>query len=265
MSEEKKTNNSSVIRVIKNKNYTVMSNKHLFCRELSLKAKGLMSLCIALPDYWEYSVAGLMSLSNDGRDSVTSAIKALEKLGFLTIKKERTEQGTFCSIYSFYENPDENPNYNSDSTVTDFPTRGNNHDGKTESDNPMQLNRCGSTEAENHELLNTNELNIKNNNTKTKKTNKKKENKKNIFGEFQNVSLSEAEETKLKDLYKSKFNEAIEKLSSYKYASGKKYKSDYAVLNKHNWVYKSIFPNGDNVREFPTQPRNEGKYSNCYQ
>ena len=83
MSEEKKTNNSSVIRVIKNKNYTVMSNKHLFCRELSLKAKGLMSLCIALPDYWEYSVAGLMSLSNDGRDSVTSAIKALEKLGFI--------------------------------------------------------------------------------------------------------------------------------------------------------------------------------------
>ena len=119
-----------------------------------------------------------------------------------------------------------------------------------------------------HKANNSLEINpqqINTNKSNTKKQNTKKEVIKNIFGEFQNVSLSEAEETKLKDLYKSKFDEAIGKLSSYKYASGKKYKSDYAVLNKHNWVYKSIFPKGDNVREFPTQPKNEGKYSNCYQ
>lgn len=140
-SNKKGTNNASVIRVIKNKNYTTMSNIHLFNRELSLKAKGLMSLCLALPESWDYSVAGLMTLSNDGRDSVTSAIKALQKHGFLKIEIERTERGNFCSTYVFFENPDENPDFKKDLTVTE---------------NPLRENRCGSTDAENLEQLNTN-------------------------------------------------------------------------------------------------------------
>lgn len=61
------------------------------------------------------------------------------------------------------------------------------------------------------------------------------------LGEFSNVNLSEDEITKLKALYKEKFNPAIEILSSYIASSGRKYKSHYAVLGKHNWVYKKTF------------------------
>lgn len=70
--------------------------------------------------------------------------------------------------------------------------------------------------------------------------NKEKEKNKKL-GEFANVILSEDEERKLRELYKDKFNSAIEVLSSYIASSGKKYKSHYAVLGKHNWVYSRVF------------------------
>lgn len=76
-----------------------------------------------------------------------------------------------------------------------------------------------------------------------KKRKEKPENK--IFGEFSNVVLSTTEAEKLQELYKDKLNSAIEILSSYIASSGKKYKSHYAVLGKHNWVYKKIF--GENI------------------
>jgi hypothetical protein len=67
----------------------------------------------------------------------------------------------------------------------------------------------------------------------------KKEKKK--IGEFKNILLSDDEISKLQELYKDKFSKAVETLSSYIASSGKKYKSHYAVLGKHNWVYKKIF------------------------
>lgn len=83
--------------------------------------------------------------------------------------------------------------------------------------------------------------NNKENEKKKKIASSKPEVKINTFGEFANVSLSTDEEEKLKQLYKEKFGKAIEILSSYIASSGKKYKSHYAVLGKHNWVYKRIF------------------------
>lgn len=65
----------------------------------------------------------------------------------------------------------------------------------------------------------------------------------NILGEFKNVSLSNEDLEKIKTLYGLKFNEAIEKLSSYIKSSNKKYKDFYAVLNKHNWVYREVMKN----------------------
>ena len=73
------------------------------------------------------------------------------------------------------------------------------------------------------------------------KDNKKEKPETKILGEFANVRLSTEEIAKLQELYKNKFNPAIEILSSYIASSGKKYKSHYAVLGKHNWVYKKIF------------------------
>lgn len=76
------------------------------------------------------------------------------------------------------------------------------------------------------------------------KVKESKLNNKNIFtlGEFQNVLLSESELSKVKEIYSNtkQFDQAIEKLSSYIAGKGVKYKSHYAVLGKHNWVYKQI-------------------------
>ena len=72
---------SQVFRVERTKNFTVMSNHHFKNKKLSLKAKGLLSLMLSLPDDWNYNMKGLASLSRDGIDSVRSAIKELEHHG----------------------------------------------------------------------------------------------------------------------------------------------------------------------------------------
>ena len=69
----------AVIRVEKTKDYIVMSNSHLRSKSLSLKAKGLLSIMLSLPDDWDYTVAGLATLSADGLDSVRNALKELKK------------------------------------------------------------------------------------------------------------------------------------------------------------------------------------------
>ena len=74
---------SQVFRVERTKNFTVMSNHHFKNKKLSLKAKGLLSLMLSLPDDWNYNMKGLASLSRDGIDSVRSAIKELEHHGYV--------------------------------------------------------------------------------------------------------------------------------------------------------------------------------------
>lgn len=74
----------AVIRVEKNKNYTVMSNVHLRDKALSLKAKGLLSLILSLPDDWQYNVKGLAAISKEGRSGITSALQELEAAGYVS-------------------------------------------------------------------------------------------------------------------------------------------------------------------------------------
>ena len=71
----------AVFRVEKTKDFTVMSNHHLRNVSLSLKAKGLLSLMLSLPDDWDYTTKGLAHICKDGVDSISSAIKELEKQG----------------------------------------------------------------------------------------------------------------------------------------------------------------------------------------
>lgn len=100
-----------VIRIDKTRDYTVMSNHHFRNRKLSLKAKGLMSLMLSLPDDWDYTIAGLTKLSKDGLDSVRSALKELEREGYLRMERERDEKGKLgkaCYVLSetpIVENP----------------------------------------------------------------------------------------------------------------------------------------------------------------
>ena len=96
----------SVIRVCKTKDYSVMSNTHIRDINLNLKSKGLMSLMLALPEDWNYSVEGLVKLvPKDGETSVRSAIKELETFGYLERKPIRENGKIIDWEYIIYEKP----------------------------------------------------------------------------------------------------------------------------------------------------------------
>lgn len=96
----------AVIRVIKNENYTTMSNYHLRDGKLSLRAKGLMSIILSLPDNWDYSVRGLAAICKEGRDAVSKTIEELETAGYIVRRQSRNGAGTFGKIeYLVYEQP----------------------------------------------------------------------------------------------------------------------------------------------------------------
>lgn len=219
---KKHPQNGTVFRVHKNKKYTVMSNFHLADKSLSLKAKGLLSIMLSLPENWNFSINGLATLSNDGRDSILSAMKLLQNTGYLLLEKSRNENGQFDTVYNIYETPQEKQK-ETDSTESDFPNREN-RIGFTESGNPIQYN--------------TNKINTKTNNLNIKNKKEKKP-----FGEFQNVFLTEEHIKKLQKIYKTDedFEKAIGILSSYKESNKKQYKNDYAVLNEFNWVYEKVY------------------------
>lgn len=95
---------TTVFRVEKNKNYTTISNHHLQDRNLSLKAKGLLTLILSLPPDWDMTLKGLVSLSGDGVDSVRSGIQELEKAGYLRRSRSRNNLGQLlCTEYTIYE------------------------------------------------------------------------------------------------------------------------------------------------------------------
>ena len=86
---------AQIFRVERTKNFTVMSNHHFKNKNLTLKAKGLLSLMLSLPDDWNYNMQGLATLSRDGIDSVRSAIKELENHGYVERHRLRNEYGFY--------------------------------------------------------------------------------------------------------------------------------------------------------------------------
>lgn len=95
----------STIRVEKNRNYTVLHNEFLRNKELSLKAKGLLAMCLSLPDDWNYNIRGLVSLCKESLTSVRSSLKELEEHGYVVITKRNDEKGRFTYDYTIYEVP----------------------------------------------------------------------------------------------------------------------------------------------------------------
>jgi hypothetical protein len=94
------------MRVHKTGNFTVMSNFHFKEKGMTLKAKGLLSLMLSLPDDWNYSVSGLVSLSKDGKDGVMSALSELESFGYLKRTRVVDDKGRFSGIeYDIFEQP----------------------------------------------------------------------------------------------------------------------------------------------------------------
>ena len=96
----------AVFRIEKNKNYTVMANYHLRDISLSLKAKGLLSLMLSLPEDWDYTTKGLAFICKDGVDSICSTVKELEKAGYVQRRRLRNELGHLAEIeYTILEKP----------------------------------------------------------------------------------------------------------------------------------------------------------------
>ena len=135
----------AIVRVNKTRDYTVMSNYHFKEKGMSLKAKGLLSLMLSLPDDWDYSINGLATLSKDGKDSVMSALTELERFGYLKRTKSINEKGQFAGYdYDIYEKPIEEEPY------TEKPNTG-----KPNTENQVQLN----TNTLNTNVFTTKQLN----------------------------------------------------------------------------------------------------------
>ena len=125
----------SVFRISKTKNFTVMSNYHFKEKDMSLKAKGLLSLMLSLPDTWDYSISGLVKLSKDGKDSVMTALAELEKFGYLTRTQLTNSKGQFSGVeYNIFEEPQP------DSAVSANMNSAFEKAEKSNTENPPQLN-----------------------------------------------------------------------------------------------------------------------------
>lgn len=140
----------SIIRVEKNRNYTVINNEFLRNKELSLKAKGLLAVCLSLPDTWNWSIAGLVSICKESITSVRSSLKELEEYGYVTILKTKDDKGRFIYEYTIYETP-----------VSDSPDIQNLHlDNLTVEKQDIENVRQLNTNQLSTKEVSTNELNL---------------------------------------------------------------------------------------------------------
>ena len=146
----------AVFRVEKNKGYTVMSNHHLRDRDLSLKAKGLLSQMLSLPEDWDFTLAGLSRINRESIDAIRSAIRELEEAGYITRSRERDEKGRLRGAdYVIYEQPVSAP------PMQEAPASGDPMSEKPTSENPTlenttQLNKdISKTDLSKKEKINT--------------------------------------------------------------------------------------------------------------
>lgn len=197
----------SVIRVNKTSNYTVMSNYHFKEKEMSLKAKGLLSMMLSLPDNWDYSVGGLVSLCKENETAVKSALNELKKFGYLKVTKlnpSETKSGRYEYIYDIFENPNQK-----------------------QEDEKQGVENLGveNLPVENRSLYKD-----------TKESNTNKLNTKHIYGEFKHVRLSDDNIEKLKEVTPD-VDKWIKRLDEYLENNHKKhYDNHYLTLRR--WINK---------------------------
>ena len=135
----------AVFRIDKTRDYTVMSNHHLRNRSLSLKAKGLLSLMLSLPEDWDYTMKGLAHICKDGIDSISGGIRELEANGYLIRERVRNENGQLGSIeYTILEQPKQ-PEPIQGTPILENPVQVNPTLDAPMQGEPAQLNTKGSS------------------------------------------------------------------------------------------------------------------------
>ncbi len=201
----------AVIRTIKNENYTTMCNTHLKDKNLSLKAKGLLSMMLSLPDKWHYSVKGLEGICKESKNSINGVLNELEDNNYL-IRRRKYCNGKISEWeYIIFES-----NGNHDEELLHL----KNEDIENEDIDNQDIENRVVYKLTN--ISNTNRLN----------TNKESKHK---YGEYQHVLLTDKEHTHLVELYGSSLDEHIKILDEYIETSGKSYKNHSLVLQK--WVH----------------------------
>lgn len=140
---------ATVFRIPKQNNYTVMSNYHLKDSALSLKAKGLLSQMLSLPDNWDYTLKGLAKINKESIDAIRTAIWELEKCGYISRKKVQDTNGKFSGVeYIIHEEPQ----HETDGKAEDLPD--NNLQKNVMAKHPEQVPN------ENEKLLSSEEKNV---------------------------------------------------------------------------------------------------------
>lgn len=165
-------------KVNKTKDYTIMSNYHLKEKNMSLKAKGLLSVMLSLPNNWDYSISGLVAISLENETSIKSALSELKKLGYLEVIKlmpNESETGRIDYIYNIYEKPKQE---GKKQEVENLPLE------ILDVENQGQLNT-------NNKYNNINIINTKKQNIDYINNNNKKERKKTSYDEILNSMIED--------------------------------------------------------------------------
>lgn len=149
----------AVFRINKTRDYTVMSNYHLKDTNLSLKSKGLLSMMLSLPEEWNYTTRGLAAICKEGVDSIGTALKELERGGYIQRRRVRDEKGKITDTeYIIFEKPQEKPDTELQDTAKPYTENPYMDKPDTEmpcTENTAQLN----TNISNTKQLNTDVLN----------------------------------------------------------------------------------------------------------
>ena len=148
----------AVFRIEKTRDYTVMSNHHLRDMSLSLKAKGLLSLMLSLPENWDYTMKGLARICKDGIDSISGGIRELEEHGYLIRERVRGANGQLGSIeYTILEQPKE-PTPAQEKPIRENPVQANPTLVTPVQEEPAQLNKEESSNYPSRTDLSSTEL-----------------------------------------------------------------------------------------------------------
>lgn len=162
---------AAVFRVVKDRNYTVMSNYHLNDKNISLKSKGLLSQMLSLPDTWDYTLRGLAKINKERIDAIRTAVLELEQNGYIARRQLRDAGGRLSNTeYTIFEHPQlkapclENPitvdTGPASSPCLDYPITDNPYTEKPVSDNPTQLKtKRTSTQKESKKIESTHPIN----------------------------------------------------------------------------------------------------------
>lgn len=151
----------AVFRIEKTRDYTVMSNHHLRNTNLSLKAKGLLSLMLSLPENWDYTTKGLAHICKDGVDSICAGVRELEEQGYVIRERVRNPNGQLGAIeYTILEQPRplEREKPERENPVLDNPILGSPVLEEPEQGNPAQLNTKESSKQKSKTDLSSTEI-----------------------------------------------------------------------------------------------------------